>query len=88
MTINDNYRKYALQFEFVRCLLFFAIEQQLSPLTEPMLSIGSYRYALIQTLRITFLLSAIMCAAFEFHKISANILDKRKFNTIKKLRTE
>ena len=77
-----DFREYSLRFELFRCLLFFGVERHLSPVTEPTLLLGAYRYELIQILRITYLLSSVICALIEFHKISIKIINIRKVNKI------
>ncbi|KAH9410396.1 hypothetical protein TYRP_010156 [Tyrophagus putrescentiae] len=73
-------RSYAAQVELLRCLAFFLVEQYLTPLRD--MSHGyfegvdnSLRDLVIVGIRLTFLLSAIICAICEFRRMSLKALD-------------
>ncbi|XP_054162262.1 alkylglycerol monooxygenase-like [Oppia nitens] len=79
-------KKYSLQFEIVRCLLFFVAERHIWPVTQTMLqTILPSRYIIIQLLRLTYLLSAIICTVIEFHRISLKVLSKENMKKMKKI---
>lgn len=73
-------RSYAVEVELARCLSFFLVEQYLTPLRD--MSHGyfegvdsSYRDMVVLGIRLTFLVSAIICAICEFRRMSLKALD-------------
>ena len=70
-----SYRKFAFPFECLRCIIFFTAEQYLTPLTDPLLSHFElqHRFFIVQLLRSTFFISAILSAALGLHSVSAKI---------------
>ncbi|KAI1280674.1 Alkylglycerol monooxygenase [Halotydeus destructor] len=59
--------------ELTRCLAFFAVEQFLVPVMDSTEYFGSYRLMVLRTLRLTYLISATICAIVSLHTISVQL---------------
>ena len=69
----------------LRCLVFFLVEQYLTPLNELSTVDNTYRHSILLAIRLTFLTSAVVCAICEFRRMSLKALDYIKYELKHKL---
>ncbi|KAJ6224895.1 hypothetical protein RDWZM_003440 [Blomia tropicalis] len=78
-------KRYATQFEMIRCLAYFMVEQTLTPFTESATMDKPDRYYTLLAIRLSFMSSFIICVLSEFYRISLKVADYIRFELKHKL---